>query len=205
MKFDKAKFWPAYKTQFGRTPHTAEKTGTEQILGFLEADPQIVRLEWAAYILGTIRNEVGSNMMPVKEIKAKPTSQVWIEWQSKYWGTGFYGRGYAQLTLEGNYRQFSKLLYGDDRLVKKPDLVLDPEVGYKILATGCVKGMFRRRKKANGGTPFMLADFLNNKTKDYVMARQIVNGISGNAFAHALKVGANCTKYEACLRAAQSA
>lgn len=205
MKYDKTKFWKAYQTTWGHAPLPLEKTGTENLLGFLEADPQIARVEWAAYILGTIRNEVGPKMMPIKEIKAKPNSQVWIDWQSKYWGTGFYGRGYSQLTLEGNYRQFSKLLYGDDRLVKKPDLVLDPAVGYAILATGCVQGLFRRRTKANGGTRFKLADFLNGTKKDYVSARQIVNGVSGKAFAHALRVGEYCTKYEACLRAAQSA
>lgn len=201
MKFDSVAFWATYSHQFGRIPHSIEKPATEGLLGLLATDPQIERIEWAAYLLATIRNECGSNMMPIKEIKAKPGSQVWVQWQSKYWNSGFYGRGYSQLTFEGNYRQFSELLYGDDRLVKNPDLVLNPAVGYKILATGCVRGMFRKHRN---GTPFKLADFLNDKMTDYVDARQIVNGISGNAYAHALRVGDYAERYEKCLRAAQA-
>lgn len=200
MKFDRDKFWTEYENQFGHPPHGPEKAATEQLLGFMENDPQLARLEWAAYLLGTIRNEVGSNMLPIKEIKAKPNSPVWIKWQSKYWGTGFYGRGYSQLTGEGNYRQFGKILGMD--LVKNPDMVLQPEVGYKILATGCVQGLFRGRTKAQGGGRFKLSDFLTASKKDYVSARQIVNGISGAAFQHALREADYSTKYEACLRAA---
>jgi hypothetical protein len=191
MKFDRTKFWAEYKNQFGHPPHGPEKNATEQLLGFIENDPQLARLEWAAYLLGTIRNEVGSNMLPIKEIKAKPGTPVWENWQKKYWGTGFFGRGYAQLTWEGNYRKFGKLLGLD--LVKNPDLVLLPEVGYKVLAIGCVQGLFRGRTKAQGGGRYKLSDFL---------ARQIVNGISGAAFQHALREADYSTKYEACLRAA---
>ncbi|XP_058454723.1 uncharacterized protein LOC131432451 [Malaya genurostris] len=35
----------------------------------------------------------------------------------------YYGRGYIQLTWEDNYRQASKALFGDDRLVQNPNLV----------------------------------------------------------------------------------
>lgn len=201
MKFDTAKFWPEYAAQFGHDPHGPEKAATESLIGLIENDPQMERLEWGAYILGTIRNECGSNMLPIKEIKAAPNTMVWKKYQSKYWNTGFFGRGYSQLTLEGNYRQFSKLLYNDDRLVKNPDLVLNPQVGYQILSTGCVRGLFRRRPKAQGGAPYKLSDFLNASKKDYVSARQIVNGMSGPAFKWALRVGDYCQKYDACLRA----
>lgn len=202
MKFSIAPFWTEYNKQFGHPPHQTERQATGQLLGFMENDLQLERLEWAAYLLGTIRNEVGSNMLPIKEIKAKPGTVVWVKYQSKYWNTGFYGRGYSQLTLKGNYQQFGKLLGLD--LVKNPDLVLKPEIGYKILATGCVRGLFRGRPKSQGGGRYKLADFLNNKTKDYVSARQIVNGIAGPAFKWALRVGEYCKQYEACLRAASS-
>lgn len=201
MKFDTNKFWAEYNKQFGHAPHGSEQTATEQLLGFMENDAQLERLEWAAYLLATIRNEVGSNMLPIKEKKAKPGSYVWENYQKKYWNTGFYGRGYSQLTLEGNYRQFGKLLGMD--LVKNPDLVLEPKVGYEILATGCVRGLFRGRTKAQGGGRYKLADFLNSKKKDYISARLIVNGIAGPpAKQAALNVGKYGEQYEACLRAA---
>jgi hypothetical protein len=98
-KHDKVKFWTEYVRQFGHPPHDPEKSATENLLSLIEADPQIERLEWAAYLLGTIRNECGSNMLPIKEIKAPVTSKVWIQWQSKYWNTGFYGRGYSSTHL----------------------------------------------------------------------------------------------------------
>jgi len=200
MKFDRTKFWTEYNNQFGHPPHGPEQNATEQLLGFMENDPQLARLEWAAYLFGTIRNEVGSNMLPVKEIKAKPGTPVWENWQKKYWNTGFYGRGYAQLTWEGNYQKFGKLLGLD--LVKNPDMLLLPEVGYKVLALGCVQGLFRRRSKAQGGAPYKLSDFLTGSKKDYISARQIVNGISGAAYQHALREADYSQKYEACLRAA---
>jgi putative chitinase len=193
VKFDRTKFWATYNAQFGHPPHDPEQSATNNLLSLIETDPQIERLEWAAYLLGTIRNECGSNMLPIKEIKAKPGTLIWNKYQSKYWNTGFMGRGYSQLTWEGNYRKFSRALYGDDRLVQNPDLVLSPEVGYKILATGCVKGMF---------TKYKLSDFLNGKTKDYLHARQVVNGITKEAYKWALRVADYCKRYEACLKSA---
>lgn len=42
-------------------------------------------------------------------------------------GANYYGRGYIQLTHLDNYRKASRALFGDDRLVKTPDLVADDE------------------------------------------------------------------------------
>lgn len=204
FSFDKAKFWAEYKTQFNRTPHSTEKTATEMLLGLLGQDVNLQRIEWAAYLLGTIRNEVGSNMVPIKEIKAKPNTVVWQKYQSKYWSTGFYGRGYSQLTWKGNYQKFGKLLGLDNQLVTNPDLVLQPEIGYRILSLGCVQGLFRSRPKSQGGAPYKLSDFLTATKKDYVSARNIVNGVTGQAYQWALRVGDFSQKYEASLRAAQT-
>lgn len=203
LKFDRSLFWTEYHNQFGHEPHSPEKGSTENLLGFIESDPGLQRLEWGAYLLGTIRNECGTNMAPIKEKKAAPNTEVWKKYQSKYWKTGFYGRGYSQLTWEGNYLKFSKLLGMGNSLVKNPDLVLKPEVGYKILSMGCVQGLFRSRPKKAGGKPYKLADFLTATKKDYVSARNIVNGVTGTAYKWALRVGDFCQKYEACLRAAQ--
>lgn len=42
-------------------------------------------------------------------------------------GWRFRGRGLKQITGRANYTAISHLLYGDDRLVQNPDLVLEPE------------------------------------------------------------------------------
>ncbi|RWS12428.1 hypothetical protein B4U79_06478, partial [Dinothrombium tinctorium] len=42
-------------------------------------------------------------------------------------GKNYYGRGYIQLTHSYNYRAASQDLYGDDRLIRNPDLVADDE------------------------------------------------------------------------------
>jgi len=47
-------------------------------------------------------------------------------------GYKFRGRGFVQLTGRSNYEDISKKLFGDDRLVKNPDLANDPQIAAKI-------------------------------------------------------------------------
>lgn len=49
-------------------------------------------------------------------------------------GYKFRGRGFVQLTGKSNYARYSQLVFGDDRLVKNPDLLLDPEVAARVSA-----------------------------------------------------------------------
>lgn len=54
---------------------------------------------------------------------------------NKYRGDGlaFRGRGFIQITGRENYTRVSRALFGDDRLVKKPDLVsTDPDIAAKV-------------------------------------------------------------------------
>jgi len=44
------------------------------------------------------------------------------------------GRGYIQLTGKNNYAAASKAIYGDDRLLKNPDLLNRPEVANEVVA-----------------------------------------------------------------------
>ena len=46
----------------------------------------------------------------------------------------FRGRGPIQLTGRANYSKASRDIYGDDRLVENPDLVMDPEIGSQVVA-----------------------------------------------------------------------
>jgi predicted chitinase len=62
-------------------------------------------------------------------------------------GWKYRGRGFIQLTGKSNYAEASRAIYGDDRLVKDPDLVLQPLVAAEVTAwymkktQGMAKGM----------------------------------------------------------------
>ena len=49
-------------------------------------------------------------------------------------GWKYRGRGYIQLTGKSNYSAASSAIFGDDRLVKNPDLVNDPQVAKEVVA-----------------------------------------------------------------------
>lgn len=58
-------------------------------------------------------------------------------------GFKYRGRGYIQLTGKSNYAQASQAVFGDDRLVKDPDLVNDPKVAAEVVAWYMEKGKSR--------------------------------------------------------------
>lgn len=111
-----------------------------------------------AYILATARHE--SRFRPIEEYRSN-TSQ-----QNKYWHTGFYGRGFVQLTHEKNYRKMSEFLGVD--LVKNPSLALDANNAAKILVYGMMNGRFTRKP---------LSNYINRDTVDFYNARKTVNGL----------------------------
>jgi hypothetical protein len=111
-----------------------------------------------AYILATTRHE--SNFRPIKEYRSN-TAQ-----QNAYWHTGYYGRGFVQLTHEKNYLKMSEFLGVD--LVKNPSLALEPNNAAKILVYGMMNGRFTRKP---------LGDYINTNTIDFYNARKTVNGL----------------------------
>lgn len=49
-------------------------------------------------------------------------------------GWRYRGRGFIQLTGRANYAEFSQKVFGDDRLVRAPDLALKPDIAMRIAA-----------------------------------------------------------------------
>ena len=47
-------------------------------------------------------------------------------------GWRYRGRGYIQITGRANYAEYSQKLYGDDRLVREPEMAAQPEVAARI-------------------------------------------------------------------------
>lgn len=136
----------------------------EKLLFFIKNDDEWASIEEISYFLATIMHETAFTFKPIKEFRAREGTQV-RGIQDRYWKTGYYGRGYVQITWERNYRAFAKLLNID--LIKKPDLALDPTISYNIAAIGMRQGLFTGKK---------LSDYINSSKTDYVEARRVVNG-----------------------------
>lgn len=122
------------------------------------------QIEKLAYILATTRHE--SRFTPIEEYRATPTQWTIYNRQNAYWDTGYYGRGFVQLTHQDNYSKMSDLVGVD--LVKYPEKALEPTNAAKILVAGMMAGSFTRRP---------LDEFINNNTTDYYNARKVVNGL----------------------------
>lgn len=117
-----------------------------------------------AYILSLAYHE--SRLKPIKEIRAKDGSDVYYI-QNKYWGTGYYGRGFVQITWRDNYAKFSKMVGVD--LVANPDAALQTNIAARIIVVGMMQGLFTGKK---------LSDYINDKGADYYHARKTVGAIT---------------------------
>ena len=117
-----------------------------------------------AYVLGTVYHEC--RFRSIREIRAKPGTPIY-NMQDRYWHTGYYGRGFCQLTWKKNYQKFSPIVGLD--LVKNPDEVLRPEIGAKILVVGMRDGLFSGIGLEKYFPP-------SPTEPDWMNARKIVNG-----------------------------
>jgi predicted chitinase len=141
------------------------------------ANIALIKAEWdalgdknnhkLAYILATVEHECGFHSREeVKQVKDDTQAQKdLIATQSKYWDTGFYGRGFVQLTHKSNYEKMGTVV-GQD-LVKSPELALEPKNAAKITVYGMIHGSFTGKS---------LSDYFTDKTNDNAGARKIING-----------------------------
>lgn len=117
-----------------------------------------------AYIIATAWHE--SKLKPIKEIRASSGTTLYNT-QNAYWYSGYYGRGFVQLTWKANYQKMSDFL--GINLVDNPDLALNPKYAAQILVYGMMKGSFTGKK---------LSDYINpGSSNDFYNARKIVNGL----------------------------
>lgn len=118
-----------------------------------------------AYIMGTVSHECA--FAPIREIRANKArdARMWAI-QERYWPSGYFGRGYVQITWRENYLKLGRLL--NLPLVESPDLALIPENAAAICVVGMQMGLFTNRK---------LKDFHTPAGYDFHGARRIVNGL----------------------------
>lgn len=208
MFYDRKRLFDLIRTKLT----TSGKLNQSQVDGIEilleEGEKRNFNTEWIAYVLATAWHETGGTMEPVRETFADTDEQAIARLEkaykagklkgvkTPYWRTGFFGRGYVQLTHEYNYRKMGEWLGID--LVKDPSKALDPRVAAQIIYEGMLKGMFTGKK---------LPDFLDGidgtdaeDVIEFEKARAIVNGVDQKK-----KIAGYALKFEQALRASEGA
>lgn len=172
LNIDRGGFFSMYMEEYGPLNPT-QMTGLETLLDFIDRDPEIKDVRWAAYMLATVKHECANTWQPIVEYGkgagkdyGKPVTVTGSD--GKTYANTYYGRGYVQLTWKENYIKAGKELGLDDELLIRPDGVLDPDTAYKIMSLGMRKGWFTGKK---------LSDYITDTTTDYKNARRIINGL----------------------------
>ncbi len=83
-----------------------------------------------AYALATIEHETDETFEPIEEIAGTVNARRF----GYEGGANYFGRGFIQITHLRNYRQIGRRIGLGDRLVKNPDLALEPKIAAKVLA-----------------------------------------------------------------------
>jgi putative chitinase len=190
VKFNHDTFFNGYKEAFATTLNQSQVDGIEQLLTFIENDPALVDVRFAAYIMATVKHECADRWKPIEEFASGAQYEGRLDLGNTQAGDGkrFKGRGYVQITGRANYRKFSLRLSVD--LVGTPTLALDPDISYKVASLGMRQGLF---------TGKALADFIHEDVRDYRNARRIINGLD-----KADKIKGHAEKLESVLRASQT-
>ncbi len=181
---NRAAFYAAVRASlFGGRLKDAQFKGLEAIL---DAAPSLLGTTSLGYALATTFHETAKTMQPIEEYgRGKGKS---------YGPTGFWGRGFVQLTWETNYAKATArlrqlgILRADEDLVKTPKLALRLDVAAAILFDGMVEGWFTGKK---------LADYFGGGRYEPVGARCIINGTDKDEL-----VAGQCGKFVDALRAA---
>ncbi|HEX8429074.1 hypothetical protein [Hymenobacter sp.] len=175
MKFSHSTLFDLYRNAGHFRFTQPQVDGIEQLLTFVEADPGLTDVRWAAYLLATVRHECADRWQPIEEFgkpeyfqRYDPGTRVGKVLGNTKPGDGarYKGRGYVQLTGRANYRQFGHRLSLD--LEENPELALDPAVSYRIASLGMRQGLF---------TGKALGHYLHGSITDYHNARRIINGV----------------------------
>lgn len=175
MKFNKKTFTKEIIDFYGQslrrriTSEILEDLNTLLIL--IETDDKWENTGELAYFFATIGWETGWTFAPIEERRASNNQQDIRRIQDRYWNTGYFGRGYVQLTWRENYKKMGDIL--GVNLVNNPEELLKPKISYEVAAIGMRQGLFRTR---SNGRPIKLSDFITDTSADFVRARDIING-----------------------------
>jgi hypothetical protein len=189
--FDRVNFFALYATEFGQILNANQTNGLSALLSFMEQDAHVTDLRWFAYMLATVKHECANRYQPIREFGCDDNRNpvcTPLPGNPRTYGNPvrcpnlqlvpsrpcpagrqthtYYGRGYVQLTRQGNYGRLGAALGRGNDFVHRPDDVLDPNTSYQIMSLGMRDGMFTGRR---------LSDFINSTRLDYTGARAIIN------------------------------
>lgn len=164
---DVAAFFGTVRARLGPL-NTEQVKGFETVLKACEGAP----LAHAAYMLATAWHETNRTMQPVRE--AYWLSEAWRKEHLRYYP--WYGRGYVQLTWQGNYRRADEEcakvgLTESGAILANADLAMRPDVAAHIMRAGMDGGWFTGVKLSACLPSQGVA-----KRIQYMNARTIING-----------------------------
>lgn len=186
MKFNRTSFFSCFrayhKAERNKNLSQGQVDGLTFLLDAIEQDPAWKLVTQVSYFLATCAHETAWTFKPIKELRGKTLTAA----QKRYWPSGYFGRGYIQITWERNYENASRKL--GVNLVAEPDGALDPLIAYQIAARGMREGWFTGKK---------LTDYINSDVVaiDRKNARRIVNGLD-----KAAHIAGIAQSIEKCLR-----
>lgn len=117
------------------------------------------------YAIATIGHECAFEAKNEKRARRDKQPLLWAQ-QERYWPTGYWGRGWAQLTWKDNYVKFGRIL--GLPLAENPDMVNEPKVAAQIIVVGMARGLFRKGHS--------LRRYINDTEKNWAGARAVYNG-----------------------------
>lgn len=219
--FNRAKFYTQYNDEFGYCSAKTEEV-LNTLLSLFESKEKNIKtksLQKFAYMLATVKHEVGDPMLPIAEnMRYTSIARIRAVWPSRFptdesarpyvnnpelLGNKVYGGRLGNGVLEGykyrgrgigaqttGYVNYKK--FGEllnVPLTSNPELAMDINIGAQILYFGCVDGLFTGRK---------LSGFITLAKTDYVGARAVVNG---DGKLNGERVAKLAIKFENCLKA----
>lgn len=113
-------------------PSEAKKAARKNlplIMGALKKEG-ILSPEILAYALATIEHETAGTFEPIEEFGGRHSARRF----GYEGGTNYFGRGFIQLTHLRNYQKMGERIGLGDKLMKNPNLALEPAISAHILA-----------------------------------------------------------------------
>ncbi|MGI8542387.1 MAG: hypothetical protein ACR2MD_02785 [Aridibacter sp.] len=170
MIIDRKKFFDGVRAKLINHFTQKQVDGLNVLLDQFEEDPIWSDIRHIAYALSTICIETAWTFQPITEYGEKSYFNKYdgrktLGNTAKGDGYKYRGRGFVQLTGKANYKKFAEILKLD--LIKKPDLVLEPQNAFLIMTIGMFRGSF---------TGVAFRHYINGKETNYKEARRIING-----------------------------